>query len=351
MANKKYKRLKSQTRLSGRFETGGISKVAVASPASSLGVSGSDTYFKAPATTTVSWEVQNGVGYIPSHSSGVIGNSTRLARSTDGFEFALLSGGGGGRHGGGGGGGFLGNGPTTPSPLRNSTVLTGPQFAASFPGANIIKRISENATGVVGVSTSYAETLTVGSGGASGAQGADTSFFGQTAAGGGRGGPPSSPGPGSPGGSGGGGGRGPSSGGTGSQGGNGYQGHDPRPGGWTGGAGGGTGGNGSDPIGGAGLTLSLPTPESVGGGGGGGGGAPGSPYCQGNQRPDGYCYGSYVPGSAAPTCDGNQPFGGGAANSNATLLGGGGGGHPLSAPNTSNGSDGAAWFKIATKLL
>ena len=342
MANRGYKRLRSHSRLTGRFETGGIVNVQVNSPASPLGESGGYHYYNTTSNAELNWQVVNGNGYLTRHDTNVIGNPTRNIRGTGGeIEYIIGAGGGGGRHGGGGAGGIVGNGPLTPAPLRNID-LTAPQFAF-ITSNNTIKDISRNGSDYVGIVSTFSETVTIGAAGGSGTSGGNSTFFGRTATGGGAGGVYN--GAGSPGGCGGGG----NSGGSGSQGGNGGGAFNPRPGGYSAGGGGGTAGNASNPVAGGGITLSLPTPVSIGGGGASGGSNPGPSFCQGSQRPDGYCYGTFQPGAALPGCA-PGPGGGGAASSNATSNSAGGGGFP-NGGGTSSGSAGAAWFKISTSIL
>lgn len=345
MSNKKYRRLRSQNRLSGRFETGGVFDFRIDSPSSSLGSSGGNSYFKATSNTTVNWKVSNGTGYVSRHADDVIGNSTRVSSRSNSIEYFISAGGGSGAHGGGGAGGFVGNGPITPAPTRNSD-LTAPQFSF-IKSNNTISPISKNASGgFVGFVSSYSQTLTIGGGGGSGANGGNTSFFGRTATGGGRGG--TNGGNGQPGGCGGGAGFNASPG-PGSQGGSGGGTSNATPVGCTGGGGGGMNANGSGGAGGSGFTITLPTPEAIGGGGAGGGGTPGPSYCQGTQRPDGYCYGTFVPGAASPS---GTPggSGGGAASAAASSYAAGGGGTPGNGSSYTSGSNGAAWFVVKTNI-
>jgi len=343
MANPRQKRLRSHSRLTGRFETGGVLNVQVNSPASPLGESGGYHYYNATSNTEINWQVVNANGYLTRHNTNVIGNPTKNTRGADGgIEYIIGAGGGGGRHGGGGGGGIVGNGPLTPAPLRNND-LTAPQFTFVTPN-NTIKNISINGSGsgYVGLTSNYTETVTIGGAGGGGTNGGNTAFFGRTAIGGGRGGSYNVAG--TPGGCGGGG----VSGGAGSQGGNGGGAFNPRPGGFSAGGGGGTAGDATNPVAGGGITLTLPTPVSIGGGGASGGSNPG-PTCTGPQRPDGYCYGSFTPGTGQPGCS-PGPGGGGSASSDATSNAAGGGGYP-NGGGTSSGSAGAAWFKISTPIL
>jgi len=337
------------SRLTGRYETGGLRKVTIDSP--SPGSSGGNKFFKTTSNTDLEYEVVNGRGYTDRRDDGKIGSSQRHLRSTGGdIEYVLVAGGGGGRHGGGGAGGVFGNGPLTPSPLRN-TADFGPAQFTGFSPHNTIASVANNMTGgIVGIVSSIADPISIGAKG-TGVTGSNTTFHSRTANGGGGGGT-NPQGPGSPGGSGGGGGRGPSSGGTGNQGGNGGSAFNPRPAGWSAGGGGGAGGNSSNPTSGPGITISIPTPESICGGGAGGGGAPGPSYCSGNQRPDGYCYGSFVPGAATPACPANPTGGGGGAGASATGLGAGGGGYPQpTSGNSSSGGDGVVYFKISENIL
>jgi hypothetical protein len=345
MSNKNYRRLKSQNRLSGRFETGGIFDFRVDSPASPLGTSGDNFFYKVSSSTSVNWKVSNGRGYVSKHSESVIGNSTRVNSRTNSIEYFISAGGGSGAHGGGGAGGFAGNGPLTPAPQRN-TDLTAPQFSF-IQTNNTITPISKNATGgFVGFVSSYSQTLSIGAGGGAGANGGDTTFFGRTATGGGKGG--SSGQNGQPGACGGGAGRNASPG-PGSQGGSGGATSNTTPAGQTGGGGGGMNAGGSGGTGGSGFTITLPTPEAIGGGGAGGGGSPGPAYCTGPVRPDGYCFGTFVPGAGAPA---GSPggFGGGAAGAGATSNGAGGGGTPNNGSSTTSGSNGAGWFISKTNI-
>ena len=348
--NKNTKRLKSMSRLTGRYETGGIRKVVLDAP-SPYSPSGGSKYFKATAATDLEYEWVNGRGYTDRRDDNVIGSSHRHQRSTGGdIEYVLIAGGGGGRHGGGGAGGVFGNGPLTPSPLRN-TADFGPGQFTGYSNHNTVGPVSKNMSGgVVGIVSAISDSLSIGAKGSSGASGSDSTFHSRTANGGGRGG--SSGNSGTPGGSGGGAGRGPASGGTGSQGGNGGSAFNPKPAGWSAGGGGGAGGNSSNPTSGPGITILVPgSPENVCGGGAGGAGAPGPSYCSGNQRPDGYCYGSFVPGAASPACPANPTGGGGGTSQQAAGLGAGGGGNPQPQSATTNGGDGVAYFRISENIL
>ena len=346
--NKNTKRLKSMSRLTGRYETGGIRKVVLDSP--SPGSASGSKFFKATAATDLEYEWVNGRGYTDRRDDNVIGSSHRHQRTTGGdIEYVLVAGGGGGRHGGGGAGGVFGNGPLTPSPLRN-TADFGPTQFTGYADHNTVGPVSKNMSGgIVGIVSSLSDSLAIGAKGSSGASGSDSTFGPRTATGGGGGGAASNNG--SPGGSGGGGGRGPTVGGTGSQGGNGGSAFNAKPGGWSAGGGGGAGGNSSNPTSGPGFTVSIPTPETICGGGAGGAGAPGPAYCSGSQRPDGYCYGTFVPGDASPICPANPTGGGGGATSNAGALGAGGGGYPQPQGSTTNGGDGVDYFKISENIL
>lgn len=347
MSNNKYRRLNSQNRLGGRFETGGVFdfRVDSPSPSSFLGTSGNNSYYKLTSNTTINWKIANGRGYISKHIDNVIGNSTRNQSRSSDIEYFISAGGGSGAHGGGGGGGLAGNGPLTPAPQRNQD-LTAPQFSFISP-INTIAPISINATGgYAGLVSSFSQNLSIGAGGGAGANGGNTTFFGRTATGGGKGG--SNGQSGQPGGCGGGAGFNGSPG-PGSQGGPGGGTSNANPGGCTGGGGGGHGGGGSGGTGGPGITITLPSPEAIGGGGAGGGGAVGSPFCQGSQRPDGYCYGTFVPGVAAPA---GTPGGSGGGNvsSNATSFGAGGGGSPNNGSSTTSGSNGVGYFISKTSI-
>ena len=100
------------------------------------------------------------------------------------------------------------------------------------------------------------------------------------------------------------------------------------------------------------LLFLSGSPEGVCGGGAGGNGAPGPSYCSGNQRPDGYCYGSFVPGAATPGCPTHPTGGGGGNSANAPGKGAGGGGYPQpNSPNSSSGGDGIAYFRISENIL
>ena len=348
--NKNTKRLKSMSRLTGRYETGGIRKVVLDAPSPYSPASGSK-FYKATANTDLEYEWVNGRGYTDRRDDNVIGSSHRHQRSTGGdIEYVLIAGGGGGRHGGGGAGGVFGNGPLTPSPLRN-TADFGPTQFTGYSDHNTVGPVSRNMSGgIVGIVSSISDSLSIGAKG-TGVSGSDSTFHSRTANGGGGGGAASSPG--ANGGSGGGGGRGPTTGGTGSQGGNGGSAFNPRPAGWSAGGGGDAGGNSSNPQAGPGITILVPgSPEAVCGGGAGGNGAPGPSYCSGNQRPDGYCYGSFVPGAATPGCPTHPTGGGGGNSASAPGKGAGGGGYPQpNSPNSTSGGDGVAYFKITENIL